>query len=247
MKNMSVALALLLSLIGLPPRQADKRPEAKLVRTPFVGGDAMHAIQEAALDLKGYAPGEKDAVAIRVCSKRPLPVALSTATASPFIMLSYLEHYGFSRERVLFLRSEECLSTDPSVAVTEFWALPDGAAAPSSVDAVRASEVRLEVVRTGATFKGAKDYHLALQQLADKVHGKSDASGVVVGSYFERPSRALKSNLAAAKKALKKNLSSADRFYVLAAPDPGVHEGNEPEPNYPSLFLVEVARNGALR
>lgn len=246
MKKIAFAPAVFLCFAALSPGQGGMGPEAKLVRPPFIGGDVSHAIEEAALDLKGQASGTNDAVAIRLCSKGPMPVALATATASPFVLLEYLERYGFTRERVLFLRSEDCLSNDPSVTVTEFWALPRGASPPPSADGVKASRTLIEVVRTGDMIKSATDYDTALRELAAKLHAKSEATGVIVGAYYEQTSRALQKNLRHARRILRQNGVPAGRFYVRAAPDPGVHEHGELEPSYPNLFVVEIGRDGDL-
>ncbi len=241
MKKAAVVLTSLLCFAILSQGQESKQPEAKLVRSPFIGGDVMHVIQEAALDLKGYASGSDDMVAIRVCTKEPLAVALSIATASPFIMLEYLEHYGFSRERVLLLRSEDCLGNNPTIAVTEFWAIPTGAAPPSSVESIRSSQAQLEVVRTEDTIKSAKGYRAALQQLTAKLRARPEAAGVVVGTYYEHPSPALEQNLRKAQRVLKQNGLPEDRFYVRATPLLG-EQAEEPKSKYPSLFVVEVAK-----
>jgi hypothetical protein len=47
-----------------------------------------------------------------------MPVALFTAAASPFILREHLEQHGFLPERILFLRSEDCLANDARIAVT---------------------------------------------------------------------------------------------------------------------------------
>lgn len=241
-KAVTVLFGLLLSSGTLLSGQESKQPEAKLVRSPFAGGDVMQVIQEAALDLKEYASGSGDMVAIRLCSKEPMPVALSTAAASPFIMLEYLEHYGFSRERVLLLRSEDCLGDNPAIAVTEFWAIPKGAAPPQSVESIRSNQAQLEVVRTEDTIKGPKGYRAALQQLIAKLRAKPEAAGVIVGAYYENPSPALEQNLRKAQRVLEQNGLSANRFYVRATPLLGERAENEPHPKYPSLFVVEVAK-----
>lgn len=242
MKKAAVILTLLLCFTARPRGQERNQPEAKLVRSPFAGGDVLHVIQEAALDLKEYASGPGDTVAIRLCSKEPMPVALSTAAASPFIMLEYLEHYGFSRHRVLLLRSEDCLGDNPATAVTEFWAIPEGAAPPSSVESITSSQARLEVVRTKDTIKSAKSYRAALQQLIVKLRAKPGAAGVVVGTYYEHPSPALKQNLQKAQRVLEQNGLSAGRFYVRATPLLGEQPDDEPNPKYPSLFVVKVGK-----
>jgi len=242
MRKAVVVLGLFLYFTTLSLGQESKQPEAKLVRSPFAGGDVIHVIQEAALDLKEYASGADDMVAVRVCSKEPLPVALSIAAASPFIMLEYLEHYGFSRERVLLLRSESCLGDNSAIAMTEFWAIPKGAVPPPSVESIKSSQAQLEVVRTEDTIKSAKGYGAALQKLIAKLRAKPESTGVVVGSYYEKPSLALERSLRKAQRALEQNGLSADRFYVRATPLLGERADNDPEPKYPSLFVVEVAK-----
>lgn len=244
-KAKAIILGLLLCSGTVLPGQQRKQPEAKLVRSPFVGGDVMHVIQESALDLKEYASGPDDMVAVRVCSKEPLAVALSIATASPFIMLEYLEHYGFSRERVLFMRSEDCLGDNPAIAVTEFWAIPKGAAPPPSVEAIRSSQTQLEVVRTEDTIKSARGYQAALQQLIAKLRAKPEAEGVVVGLYYKNPSPALERNLRKAQRVLEQKGLPADRFYIRATPLLSEQADNEPETKYPSLFVVELVRDSA--
>lgn len=244
-KILVVALVIGLSFTAPLLGQEGGRPEAKLVRSPFAGGDVQHVIQEAALDLKEYASGSEDMVAVRVCSREPMPVALSIATASPFIMLEYLEHYGFSQERILLLRSEDCLGDDPAIAVTEFWAIPKGAAPPPSTESIKSSQAQLEVVRTEDTIKSAKGYRAALQQLTAKLRAKPEAAGVIVGSYYEKPSSVLERNLRKAQRSLEQNGLSVDRFYVRAKPLLGERVDGETEPKYPNLFIVEVTKTSA--
>ncbi len=242
MRKAVVVLWLLLCFTALLLGQESKQREARLVRSPFAGGDVMHVIQEAALDLKEHASGAGDMAAIRLCSKEPMPVALSTAAASPFIMLEYLEHHGFSRERVLLLRSEECLGANPAIAITEFWAIPKGATPPPSVESISSSQARLEVVRTEDMIKNAKGYRAALHQLIAKLRAKPEAAGVIVGAYYETPSPALEQNLRKAQRMLERNGLSAERFYVRVKPLLGERPDDEPQPKYPSLFVVEVAK-----
>lgn len=246
-KTTIILLGLLVCSSAVLWGQESRQREARLVRSPFAGGDALHVIQEAALDLKEYASGANDTVAIRVCSREPMPVALSIATANPFIMLEYLEHYGFSRERVLLLRSEDCLSENPAIAVTEFWAIPRGAAPPPSVESLRSSQVQLEVVRTEDRIESAENYNAALQQLITKLRAKPEAIGVVIGFYNERPTSALEQNLREARRVLGQNGLSATRFFIRATPLSGVSEDGEPEPSYPSVFVIEVTRDCARR
>jgi hypothetical protein len=54
MKKIAIVVGIFLSAI-LSQGQDSGQAESKLVRSPFTGGDALHVIQEAALDLKEYA------------------------------------------------------------------------------------------------------------------------------------------------------------------------------------------------
>jgi hypothetical protein len=244
MKKAAIVVGIFLSFAILSQGQESRQAQAKLVRSPFAGGDFLHVIQEAALDLKEYASEPGDTVAVRVCSKEPMPVALSTATANPFIMLEYLEHYGFSRERILFLRAEDCLGNNSAIAVTEFWAIPKGAAPPPSVESIKSSQARLEVVRTEDTIKSLKSYRAALRQLIAKLRAKPEAAGVVVGSYNENPSPTLDKNLRVARRVWEQSGLSGDRYFVRLIPPSGLRsdDPSEREPKYPDLFVVEVAK-----
>jgi hypothetical protein len=82
-----------------------------------------------------------------------MPLALRQTTASPFILQEFLEHYGFNARRILFLRSEDCLAAwDSSIAVTEFWVIPTGAAPPPSVESITAEEAAMYASPTQAKY-----------------------------------------------------------------------------------------------
>src|SRR5438105_4472484 len=131
-KMMIIALGLTLFPSALIPIRPNIQPRAELVRRFYRSGDFIAVAQEAALDLKSHASGPDDMVAIRICSRSPMPLALSKSGISPFYMLPYLEHYGFTPDRISFLRSEDCLNDDHTITATEFWAVPKGATPPSS-------------------------------------------------------------------------------------------------------------------
>jgi len=245
MTKAAMAVGIFLSFVVSSPGQESGQVEAKLVRSAFAGGDALHVIQEVALDLKEYASGAEDRVAVRVCSREPMPVALSTAAASPFILREYLEHYGFLPERILFLRSEDCLANNTRIAVTEFWAIPKGADLPSSIESIRSSQALLEVVRTEDTIKSAAGYDAALRELIAKSRANPQASLVIIGSYDKQPGPALQKNLGKAKRLLEQHGVLPNRVYVRAAPSSGIRDGDESEPKYPNLFIVEISDRAA--
>lgn len=237
-----VWLPFLLAFVIFSQGQDTPKIEAKMVRGPFAGGDSVHAIQEVALDLKGQATDPGDRVAVRVCSKEAMPVALLTAAASPFILHEYLEHYGFKDQQILYLRSEDCLARDRSIVVTEFWLIPKGAEPPASVESITSDQAQVEVVRTSDNIKTAKGYSAALRELIQKLRNRLEAVVVVVGFYHERPGSALERNLQKARSVLVSGNVQASRIHVGTAPLGGIPIGVEPEPRYPSLYVVSTSR-----
>jgi hypothetical protein len=233
---------LILAVVIFSHGQDIKKNEAKMVREPFAGGDALHAIQEVALDLKEHASGADDRVAVRVCSREKMPIALLTATTSPFVLQEFLEHYGFTPQRILFLRSGDCLAQDPSIVVTEFWAIPKGAAPPASVESITADQAQVQVVKSSDTIKSANGYLAALRALAQRVSSRPEGVAVVIGSYYERPSAALERNLKKARSVLKQSNVQANRIYIHTAPVSSIRNGDEREPAYPTLFVFSTKR-----
>src|SRR5215813_954620 len=82
--------------------------------------------QELAIDLGGvYGKKPDDTIAVRFCTKDPLPAALTTSAAAYGYAISILESsYGYTPDRVLFLRSEDCLGSNHAITATEFWVIP---------------------------------------------------------------------------------------------------------------------------
>ena len=240
-----IAVALVLSFVTLVHGQDRATIKARMVREPFAGGDVLHAIQEVALDFKAQASGAGDRVAVRVCSKEKLPLALLTAAGRPFVLREQLNAQGFESQRILFLRSEDCLAKDPSVVVTEFWVVPKGAEPPASVESIRADQVHVESVKASQQIQGATEYRAALQELLEKVSNRPEAAAVVVGSYYKRPGAVLGRNLQTARRILLAGQGQASRVYVSTAPAPGIHDGYEREPKFPDLFVFTTELDAA--
>lgn len=243
MRKTAIVSGLILAIVILSHGQDITKTEARMVREPFVGGDALHAIQEVALDLKAHASGPEDRVGVRVCSKEKLPIALLAATASPFLLQEFLEHYNFTPQRILFLRSEECEVQDPSLAVTEFWAIPKGADPPASIESITADRAQAEVVKSSDTITSANVYNTALRDLVQKLSNQPERVAVIIGSYYARPSAALEKNLQKAKNVLKQSNVQANRILVHTARVGGIREGGEREPAYPTLFVFSTKRD----
>lgn len=246
-KGLTLILSLLLyssgSLLG---QDASEIGAQRIDR--YEGGASFDEIMEANWRLSRYINNANDRAAVRVCSKEPLPVALSIAAMNPFRVAKALEGYNFSPERVMFLRSEDCRSNNPLVAATELWIVPTGATLPASVESIKASQAHLETVgKKDLLSEGARNYRAATQELTTKLYAKPGAVGVVLGYYYKQPSRIMKRRLREVCKLLEQSGLPKDRYFVRLAPWTGEYSDDDPEPKYPSLLVVEVARDNARR
>jgi hypothetical protein len=245
---MRYLLALMIALIFssgvlLSQGQESLQSGARLVhRYERRCGDSC--LQELAIALGGGgAKKASNTVAIRFCSKESLPLALSTAAASPEYLISILtDSYGYTPERILFLRSEDCLAPEPSVTATEFWAIPQSATLPTSIESVKSSQVRVDSLGMEGLIGNVRSYKAALRKLPDKLRAKPEAVGIVLGYYYKQPSRVMKRRIREVQRTLKENGLSEDRYSVRLAPWTGEYGDDDPEPKYPSLFVVEVAK-----
>jgi hypothetical protein len=240
-------LGLLLTFSNMLMYQEKHPPEARLIRT-FYKGDFLHANNEAALDLRAWAGGPDDRIAVRICSKEPMPVAVAVASGRPFLLVSNLTNHGYSQERILFLRSDSCLGNDPAIAVTEFWAIPKGASLPPSTESIKSSQIKAESLMNERS-KNNKSYTIALQKLITLLRAKPEASGVVVGYYNKSPSLVLKRKLQKARSFLKNSRLPGKRYFVRSLPWTGNVDPVDPEPDFPDVIVVEVKktanRNGS--
>lgn len=245
---LALMIALILSSGISPTGQESIQSGARLVHR-YERRCGYSCLQELAIALGGGgAKKSSSTVAIRFCSKESLPLALSTAAASPAYLISILtDSYGYTPERILFLRSEGCLGPASAVTATEFWEIPQGAALPTSVETVRSSQVRVDSLGMEGLIGNARNYKAALQKLPDRLRANPDAVGIVLGYYYKQPSRVMKRRLREVQRTLEKNGLSEDRYSVRLARWTGEYGDDDPEPKYPRLFVVEVARGTARR
>jgi hypothetical protein len=194
---------------------------------------------------------DRKMVAVRVCSQKPLPFALAIAGANPFHIAELLRGgYAYSPEHVLFLRSEDCLpSKDPSRPATEIWAIPEGASLPAHVEAAESDQIRRISLSKRSVNRGARDYRTALQKLVKDLRGHPASVGVVFGYFLERPRPELKHRLREVTKTLKRSRLPPNRYLVLLMnwDDEVSTYPPDSEPQYPSVFVVEVASDSSRR
>lgn len=213
----------------------------------YEGGGHEFRMNEDILTLS-LSIGSKDrkTVAVRVCSKEPMPFALATAAADPFHIADLLiGGYGYSPEQVLFVRAGDCLSSkDPSRPATEIWAIAEGALLPPHVEALESNQIRLISLGKRPVNRGVRDYRTALQELIQELRRNPVSVGVVFGYFLERPSPMLRRRLREVTRTLERSGLPPDRY--LVRPQRWDNEVStyppDSEPKYPSVFVVEVAR-----
>jgi hypothetical protein len=208
-------------------------------------GAAFNQLSEDVLTLT-LSPDSKDnaRIGVRVCSKEPMAFALVTASADPFLIAERLiERYAYLPGRIIYMRSEDCLSPQNSVdPVTEVWLIPEGAALPSHVEAASGSQVKRTSLGKIQVNRGVRDYKVALQKLIRDLQARPTVTGVVFGYFLDRPSRILQRRLREVTRTLEKSGLPPSRYLVrpMSWNDEVSTYPPDKEPSYPSLFLVEI-------
>jgi hypothetical protein len=237
---------------GILLGQENTPPDAKLVHRCESGCSGSSAVMEASLDLLHYFGEPPERVAIRVCSKEPLPMALCVAATDPIYLTQWLATvHKYPSERVVFSRAENCIGNNPQVAATELWAIPKGAVLPASVESVRANQVHWESIGANKKLatRGASNYRAAAKKLIAKLWARPDAVGIVLGYYYKKPTPIMQRRLREMRRLLQQSGLPQDRYLVRLASWNGEFgiDPPDPEPRYPSLSIVEVERNTAHR
>lgn len=221
--------------------QGDSRKLAhRIDRYEF--GASHEEVKEAAYRLTGYIGERDDEVAVRVCSREPMPLALATAAANPFDVAAVLVGgYAYSTKRIMFLRSEDCLSQSSMVPPTEIWAIPKGAPLPSHVQVIASDAIHsksLGVPR--ASIMGHPDYRSAARRLVAELKRDPTAVGIVLGYYIDKPRPGMSRRLREVKRILERGRIEQNRFFIRLTPwnDYVSLYPRDVEPKYPSVFLI---------
>lgn len=245
-RAVALIIILLLPAAALLPRTGGVQSEAKLVHRCEEGCSGYDSIMERTLDLtqEGVVPAVT--IAVRVCSKEPMPLALSIAAMNPFKVAKWMNDvYNYPSEHVVFLRSEACLGSNLRVAATELWIVPKGAALPASVESIKSSQAHLETVSTkGLLSKGERRYRAATQELIAKLNAKPGAVGVILGYYYKQPRPIMERRLREVCRLLAQSGLPQDRYFVRLTEWTGEYDDDDPEPQYPSLFVIDVTKGG---
>lgn len=242
-------LLLLLPTLGVFA-QSDSEHAAQLFKR-YDSGAAYNRVTEDVLTLSiSVTAKERARVAVRVCSKEPMPFALATAGADPFHIAELLTGgYGYTLERVIFLRSADCLSKYPSRTATEIWTIPEGASLPPYVEALKSNQARLVSLGKRPANRGVRDYRSAVGEMIKTLRANPVSRGVVFGYFLERPSSVLQRRLREVRRILEQSGLPPDRYLVrpMGWNDEISIYPPDSEPRYPSVFVIEGMRDSARR
>jgi hypothetical protein len=242
MRTSLVLLVLMLLPAGTSSQETGLR-KAQLVRR-YESGCGYSCNQELAIDLGGiYGNRPDDLMAVRFCSRLPLPRAYAIAASRPsYVNEILMGSYHYTPDRILFLRSDGCIGRDPSVVPTEYWIVPKGADLPPSVESFKLCQIKHNTLGDDEYLSGDPNYKVELPRMARELRANPKAVGFVVGYYIKRPSRGLRGRMLESEKLLARSGLPRSRYMVHMMRWTGEYsiDPPEPEPKYPTVFTVAL-------
>jgi len=242
--------ALLLLLLTSSASVGQEMSKATLIERCDPYCHSFHGdMMETALTLRLLkAPAEL--AVLRICSKQSMPLALATAAMRPREYADWMiTMLGYSPEHVLFLRSEDCLASEPEVTAAELWAIPKDAVLPTHVESITSCRFRIKSLGTRARdtyeYEGAVNYIAALRQLIIELRDKPDAAAVIWGYYLERPTSVMRRRINKSEELIQQSSVSRNRYQVRLEQWSGevtVYPKPDPEPIYPTVYFAEVRK-----
>lgn len=205
--------------------------------------EAIYIIGEQA---KSKMQSKQDVLAIRVCSKLPLPFALSGSYGNPFLTADLLtKNYSISKNNIYYLRQETNCEMYNS-ALTEFWFVPENADLPEFVEFKRATDLFSQTITTRGYIYRENETSRKLnpqlfQQTLDIVVDRLRKNRTIfVLINFSSPDKKTKSEVAKrsieTKEYLQKKGISSYRIILNRCIDEEVEDSKEN--SYPTIIIV---------
>ncbi len=243
LKVRQLELLLLTLFLSVTPTRSEPQSTARMF-IRYEQGQDYNRLGESLLALAHPIRTEdKASAAIRLCSQKPLAVALATATADPFLIVDRLRAYGYPLDRIMFLRSEDCLSRNQSQSVTEVWTIPEMAPLPSNVEAFKSSQVKLIPLGKDPGRLGMRDYKRALTKLIQRLRANPRSTGIIVGYTLGKTSPALQRRMREVRRTLQQSGIPSERYLVhlMGWPDEYSEHPPDPEARYPNVSVIEFS------
>ncbi len=239
-----IRLLLLSGMLFIPTflySQLRRQEEAKLAYSVKADEDWYFTNAKPFLPYGDILRQANTVVAVRVCSREPVLKALFFSGRQPYDVLEYTKMtYGYTADRVLFLRTEDC-GTDarPPIAATEVWLIPEGAVQPPSNEALRLCEVNKDPIGLNREIKSGREFSRTLDRFVARLKQEPSAIGVVVAAYYGPGNRssAIRHNFNRALMKLHNNGIPANRYIKRLTVSSGGKSFRSP---YPHLSTLEV-------
>lgn len=244
-RSLVLILTLLSVSIPVPSQLATGSPPAVLVRRFEMSGSSADTMMESALDV-AFAINNRlpEKAVVRLCSKRPIPIAIATAAADPLSFARSMHSRALPFDRIIISRSEECLGKAETTTATELWAVPSGGSLPPGVESIKSCQIKLQYIKSEPKnkkemlFVGTYDHKKSIEKLISELNKNPNATGIVIGYYLKGPKRILKIKLQEAKRMLAKSGLPEDRYFLHLMPWPGFPESLKPE--YLSVAIIDI-------
>jgi hypothetical protein len=193
---------------------------AVMVTRYEVGGSSLDSMSEYSAPILHYLGESPSSIlVIRLCSDKPLPVAIATAAVEPVTLGRYLSRYSVPEERIVVSRSESCAGKLADTTATELWVAPAGGPPPDAKESVKLCQVKVRELKSHADeTKGVKigvsNGNLAVRRLVSELKADPDSTGIVLGYYLGEPADALEKQLARAQRLLAESGLPPGRYYA---------------------------------
>jgi hypothetical protein len=208
-------------LIAVSPLSAqDDSPAPEIATRYEIGGSGLDSMMEySAQILEHFKSTPSGILVVRLCSEKPLPVAIATAAIEPLTLARYLARYSIPEEKIVVSRSASCQGKLATNTATELWLARAESHVPQALESIKACQIQIQEIKSGSDAQrkimiGTYDYVPAVKRLIVELKADPHATGTVLGYYLQHPPRAIRKKLERARRLLQKSGLPVNRYAV---------------------------------
>lgn len=248
-----LATVVIFAGVGNAQNQSDK--SVLLASFQSTGDDILQGIYHLEDRFNGIYNPASNKLAIRICSRDPMPVALATASGLPMLVTAMLQEKGASTSNMVYLRSEKNCNLNVEMrAVTEYWLTPNTIEFPEFVEARSVKNVaNFQLTNAGlwigrTQFDGLsadsenltpESYSLALKRLVEMLKADRSAVAVISIPYYPRSSSAeMNKRIEFTKNVVRENDLGNFRIYFKKYSIGRKPNQSFDDPIYPDVVIV---------
>ena len=141
------------------------------------------------LRYKDYKDIDKPRVAIRLCSTEPIQLALVKSALSLPAVLETFAILGYPNEKIVVLKSKDCISKYTEVTTAEVWTIFPNFELPSYDEKYLPNEIDITRIGDwmGMEYLGNPNYIQNTYKVVEELEKDKSAIGVVLGVYRKNP------------------------------------------------------------